>query len=155
MCVLHLQLEETEENRRSWVTKECNCTKIRNSKCETRKTWKFVIIQIVFPRVAFTEDDSTLNKLNKWDLNFSQFPIRVSCSLISSGSVPSSDRFIPGPDQLKDQKYLYTVVRGGTLDWGIALQVGMSRVQFPVASVEFVIDTILPTAPWPWNRLSH
>lgn len=45
-----------------------------------------------------------------------EFPIRAAFPLISSGSIPSSDRFIPGPDQLKGHKYLHTVVRGGVVD---------------------------------------
>jgi len=31
---------------------------------------------------------------------------------------------------------------------------GRSRVQFPIVSLEFFIDVILPAALWPWCRLS-
>ena len=34
---------------------------------------------------------------------------------------------------------------------GTALQVGKSRVRFPMVSLEFFIDIILPTALWPWS----
>ena len=40
---------------------------------------------------------------------------------------------------------------GGAVSVGTALQTGRSRVQFPVVSLEFFIDTILTTALWPWG----
>ena len=45
-------------------------------------------------------------------------------------------------------------VRGGAVRWGTALQAGRSRVRFPMVSLDFFIDIILPTAPWPWGWLS-
>jgi len=39
--------------------------------------------------------------------------------------------------------------RGSAVGWGTALQVGRSRVRFPMASFEFFIDTIPPAAQWP------
>jgi hypothetical protein len=38
--------------------------------------------------------------------------------------------------------------RCGAVVWGTALQVGRSRVRFPMASLEFFIDIILPAALW-------
>ena len=35
--------------------------------------------------------------------------------------------------------------------WGTALHVGRSQVRFPMVSLEFFIDTILPAALWPWG----
>ena len=32
--------------------------------------------------------------------------------------------------------------------------VGRSQVRFPMLSLEFFIDVILPAAPWPWGQLS-
>jgi hypothetical protein len=37
---------------------------------------------------------------------------------------------------------------------GTALQVGRSRVRFPMVSLEFFIDIILPAALWPLGCLS-
>jgi hypothetical protein len=38
--------------------------------------------------------------------------------------------------------------------WGTALQTRRSRDRFPMVSLEFFIDTILPVTLWPWGWLS-
>ena len=43
--------------------------------------------------------------------------------------------------------------RGGTVGCGTALQAGRSRVRFPMVSLEFFIDIILPVALWPLGGL--
>ena len=43
---------------------------------------------------------------------------------------------------------------GGAVGWGISLQAGRSWVRFPMVSMEFFIDIILPSALLPWDWLS-
>jgi hypothetical protein len=38
--------------------------------------------------------------------------------------------------------------------WGTVLQTGRSRDRFRMVSLEIFIDIILPTALWPWGRIS-
>ena len=53
----------------------------------------------------------------------------------------------------EDTGYLLEA-RGSAIGWGTALQVGRSRVRFPMVSLDFFFDIILPAALWPWGRLS-
>jgi hypothetical protein len=44
--------------------------------------------------------------------------------------------------------------RDGVVGWGTALKAGRSRDRFPMVSMEFFIDIILPAAPWPLTEMS-
>ena len=47
--------------------------------------------------------------------------------------------------------YAYRIL---TVGWSTALQVGRSRIRFPMVSMEFFIDIIVLAALWPWVWLS-
>ena len=42
----------------------------------------------------------------------------------------------------------------GAFGGGTSLRAGRSRVRFPMVSLEFLIDIILPAALWSWSRLN-
>jgi len=45
----------------------------------------------------------------------------------------------------------FAPVRGGAVGGGTALQVGRTRVRFPLVSLEVFVDIILPAALWSWG----
>ena len=56
----------------------------------------------------------------------------------------------------KDFKVLLLTggIRGDAVGWDTALKAGRSRVRFPMVSLEFFIDIILPAALCPWGWLN-
>jgi hypothetical protein len=44
--------------------------------------------------------------------------------------------------------------RGSVADWSTMQQVGRSRIRFPLRSLDFSINLILPGELWPWGQLS-
>ena len=48
----------------------------------------------------------------------------------------------------------YTGAHGSAVGWGTTLQVGRSQFRFPMVSLEFFIDIILPAVLWPWGWLN-
>ena len=45
-------------------------------------------------------------------------------------------------------------VSGGAVGWGTVLQAGRSRIRFPMVSLQFLNDIIVPTTLWPWGWVS-
>jgi hypothetical protein len=56
--------------------------------------------------------------------------------------------------QLLKYRENFTFTLPSVVGWGTTLQPGRSRIRFPMRSLDFSIDLILPAAIWPWGRLS-
>ena len=72
--------------------------------------------------------------------------VAVFCSSLTS--------WFPGMLLTYCYYYYYYYLLGGSFRSGSALQAKRSRVRFPVGSLGYFIDVILPAALWPWGRLS-
>ena len=74
--------------------------------------------------------------------------------LQGSGSSRRRSSEIPRPCSKILPPCMESEVSGGAVGWGTTLQTGRSRVRFPMVSLEFVIQIILPAAQWLWGCLS-
>ena len=84
----------------------------------------------------------------------------VLLSLLLSSFPFRSLFYLPSTFNLKTSYRILTVwifwgTRRSVVGRGTALlQVGRSQVRFPMVSLQFFTDTILPAALWPWDWLS-
>jgi hypothetical protein len=75
----------------------------------------------------------------------------ADCLEIWEPQLPGILRTCPG---LYRRLLYFFEARGEVAGYGTMLQAGRSRVRFPFASLEFFIYILIPTALWPFVRLS-
>jgi hypothetical protein len=96
----------------------------------TKSTPSYMIYLRAFFNIIFTSKFVS----SMWYL-YSGFPRKLKMHLFSPLYLPCTPHFLG--------------TRSGTFGWDPALQAGRSRVRFPMVSLEFFIDIILPATVWP------
>jgi hypothetical protein len=83
------------------------------------------------------------------------------CYIPDDGIHPEANHKISAiTDFCRKRKYIIpegssqTGARGSLVGWGTILQAVWSRVPFPIRSLDFSIDLVLPATLWPWGWLS-
>jgi hypothetical protein len=87
-------------------------------------------------------------------LSFSRQVPQIRAELLPSKSFSIQFALIIAPsDVIFFNSFVKLGSRCSVIGWGSMLQVGRSRVQFPMSSLDFSIYLILPAVLWPWGWL--